>query len=297
MKPCIHIISSRVQCIFPCLESFYDCFNRKNDYKVYIHYFDDIYSDINFQQKFHKHLSKNIEFISIPYKTPKHIKEEDLFYNRNDISYVRSSFSKSRKGYLHMCHFMSNFYGYENTKFDQHNMALSLDDESTFERELDYDPFEIMSSRSEDIGALICGQRLKNGRPHQGHRDTRIGLWEFLKGFVLKNNLRIENKILKNALLSDNGEEEMHMFPWADSYVIKLDIFKSELWKAWSQAFNKHGGIYKYRWGDNEILSLFGLMTQKHGIFNLKTVEEGYHNQGGLRHLQGYAPNIKNVNL
>ena len=89
----------------------------------------------------------------------------------------------------------------------------------------------------------------------------------------------------------------MHYFPWADSYIIKLDIFYSTLWKAWSEEFNKMGGIYKYRWGDNEINSLFGLMLQENGIFNLKTVENGYHNQGGSRHIQDTAPSISNVNL
>lgn len=296
MKPCIHIISSRTKCLYRCLESLYDCYNRKHNHKVYVHYFDDIYDDVDYREKIFKNISLNIEFISIPYKTPSHIPEGEMFYNQK-IGYAQRSFPKSRKGYLHMCHFMSNFYGYENTKFHLHDMAMSLDDESTFEKEMDYDPFEVMANRPEKIGALICGQRLKNGAPHQGHRDTRVGLWDFTKKFLEENNFNPSNPILKEALEVENGEEKMHYFPWADSYVVKLDVFNTDLWKLWAGAVNQHGGIYKYRWGDNEINSLFGLMLQKNGIYNLKTVEDGYHNQGGSRHIQDVAPSIKNVDL
>ena len=39
------------------------------------------------------------------------LKEEELFYNRTDLWYVRTGrFTKSRKGYLHMCHFYNNLY-------------------------------------------------------------------------------------------------------------------------------------------------------------------------------------------
>ena len=133
MNSCIHIISSRTKCLYRCLESLYDCYNSKYNHKVYIHYFDDIYDDETYRNSIAQKISPDIEFISIPYKTPAHIPESQIFYNQ-DIIYAKRSFPKSRKGYLHMCHFMSNFYRYENTKFHFHDMAMSLDDESTFEK-------------------------------------------------------------------------------------------------------------------------------------------------------------------
>jgi len=272
-------------------------YNKFHNYPIFIHYFDDIYDSQGYRDTVNELGGGNVEFINIPYSTPNHINEADLYYNRKDIKYVRDGFSINRKGYLHMCHFMSNFYGYPETKFEEFDMAMSVDDESTFTKEMDYDPFEIMKNREEHIGALICGQRLKNGSPHQGHRDTRVGLWEFTKNFLIENNIKPKNEILKEALNSKNGEEKMHYFPWADSYIIKLEIFESEIWKKWSKAFNDYGGIYKYRWGDNEINSLFALMIEENGIYNLKTVEDGYHNQGGSRHIQDVAPSIKNTEI
>jgi hypothetical protein len=297
MNPCIHIISSRSKCLSLCLESLYDCYNYKHNYPVYVHYFDDIYDDKSYREKIYTTISKDIKFINVPYSTPRHIQDSELFYNRRDIQYVNTSFPITRKGYLHMCHFMCNFYRYKNTKLHSHDMAMSLDDESLFIKKMDSDPFQIMADRSESIGALICGQRLKNGTPHQGHRDTRIGLWEFTKKFIQDNNITPEFPGLTDILLSDHGPRKIHYLPWADSYIIKLDIFKTQLWNDWRSAFNENGGIYKYRWGDNELISLFGMLIQKSGILNLKIVEDGYHDQGGLRHIQDYAPNIKNLEV
>ena len=72
-------------------------------------------------------------------------------------------------------------------------------------------------------------------------------------------------------------------------------MFLTEEWKQWIAAVNKYGGIYKYRWGDNDINSLFYLIHVGDFIYDLKTVDDGYHDQGALRHLQDYAPGVKDL--
>ena len=72
------------------------------------------------------------------------------------------------------------------------------------------------------------------------------------------------------------------------------EMFKMDLWKLWIKEINDSGGIYKYRWGDNEIISLFAHFIQEE-IYDFKAVEEGYHNLGKYRSLQDIAPNIKDV--
>ena len=46
--------------------------------------------------------------------------------------------------------------------------------------------FEIDLLKNDDsfFGAYSFSKRLKNGSPHQGHFDTRIGLYEFCKYFI-----------------------------------------------------------------------------------------------------------------
>ena len=294
IKGCITYISSRKKCIAPSIKSLWDRFNHKYDYPVYIHYFDEIYDDEEFRNKIRSETSENVHFISIPYKSPDSVKEEDMFYNRQDVWYARTQFPIGRKGYLHMCHFMSNYYGYPETKFEDYDIIMSLDDESMFLKDLPYDPFEIMSQRPEPMGALkVVDQKLR--KPHQGNLDTRINLWNFVQAYMKYYSVTPESDFMKNLLKDPEAEKNFHEYLVADSYVVKSKMFLTEEWKQWIAAVNKYGGIYKYRWGDNDINSLFYLIHVGDFIYDLKTVDDGYHDQGALRHLQDYAPGVKDL--
>ena len=248
LNACISYVSSRSKCIGHSLKSLQDNFNYRYDYPVYVHYFDDIYSDDQFSRKIKEEINTNIEFIPIDYKTPDHIKREELFFNRDYLWYVRSSFSWHRMGYLHMCHFVSNMFNYPGTKLDKHDYIMVHDDEAGYDSELPYNPFEVMSKRDELLGCFKSGQRLKDGKPHQD---------------------------------------------WCDTYVLKTKMFETDLWKLWIKEINEFGGIYKYRWGDNEVISLFAHFIQEE-IYDFKAVEKGYHNLGKYRLVQDIAPSIKN---
>lgn len=294
MNACIVYISSRGRCIGPSIKSLWDNFNHKYDYPVYVHYFDDIYNHEGFQSAIREATSSNVHFISVPYETPSFLLEAELFYNRKDIWYAANSFPIHRKGYLHMCNFTSNMYGYENTELHKYDYIMTHDDESGYTKQLPYNPFEVMEGREESMGAYIVGKRLKNGMPHQGHFDTRIGLWYFTKNFLTKNNITPKSKQLQDLMTDENAEINFHFLDWCDTYVIKRDMFENDLWKKWISAVNEDGGIYKYRWGDNEIISLFAHIYSG-DIYNLKTVEEGIHDQGMFRRLQDIAPGVKDL--
>jgi len=294
MNACIVYISSRGRCIGPSVKSLWDNFNHKHDYPVYVHYFDDIYDNEGFQNSIRKVTSNNVHFISVPYKTPSFIKEEEMFYNRKDIWYAANSFPIHRKGYLHMCNFTSNMYGYDKTDLHKYDYIMTHDDESGYTKQVHQDPFEIIRDRPESMGAFIVGKRLKNGMPHQGHLDTRVSLWKFTKDFILNNDIDPKSRNLKNLLTDPNAETNFHFLDWCDTYVIKTEMFKSSLWKKWITSINESGGIYKYRWGDNEIISLFAHMYSE-DIYNFKLVESGEHDQGMFRSLQDIAPGVRDL--
>ena len=290
----IHIISSRVKCIKHCLESLWSNYNKNHNYPVYIYYFDDIYDSLNIQEEIVGQTGQHVVFISIPYKTPEFISENELFYNRKEIKYVNSNFSIDRKGYLHMCNFTSNIYGYQNTELEKYDYIMTHDDESGYAKMMDYDPFEIIAESGSLFGAYSFSQRLNDGKPHQGHLDTRIGLYKFTKSFLENHRIIPKSKSLVDIMKSANPEENIHYLDWADSYVINTKIFRSKSWMLWINAVNKSGGIYKYRWGDNEIYSLYAHIYIG-TIYDLKTVDNGYHDQGMFRGLCDIAPNIADV--
>ncbi len=291
---CISYISSRAQCIGYSLKSLEDNFNHKYNYPVYVHYFDDIYSNPDLLNNTKEQISSSIEFVPIEYKTPEHVKKEDLYFNR-DLWYAKTHFPIQRIGYLHMCNFVSNMYKYPNTKIHEYDYVMVHDDEAGYNSELPYNPFEILSEREEYLGAFKSGQRLKNGMPHQGHVDTRIGLLDLTIEFVEKYNIKPKNKRLLELLSRDTPSEyDFHFLDWCDTYVLKTSMFETDVWKLWIKEVNESGGIYKYRWGDNEIISLFAHFIQEE-IFDFKAVEEGHHDLGKFRRLQDTAPSVKDL--
>jgi len=281
--------------LFECLRSIHRFYNERYGYPVFVYYFDDIYDSRKYRDKVHREIGPHIHFISVPYKTPKHIREEDLFYNRRNLWYARRKFPRSRKGYLHMCNFKFNMYGYPNTRLHEYDYVMTFDDEAGHVRKLPYDPVKVMAGREEDMGALIVGRRLKNGSPHQGHLDTRVGLWKFVRRFIVNQGVQPKSPLLRVLLTHPNGEWNFHFLPWAGTYVVKTRMFRSDLWAKWIQAVNESGGIYKFRWGDNELLSLFYLMYDDKPIHNFKAVEKGYHDQGLFRKKQNIAPGVKDL--
>jgi hypothetical protein len=294
LNACIVIISSRKRCIEHCLKSLWDNYNHLYDYPVYVHYFDDIYDDEVFRNKIKYSCKQRVLFKQVQYKTPAFLDEKDLYYNRRDLWYVKNSFSIKRKGYLHMCHFTSNMYGYDDTEIHDYDYVMTHDDESGYDEHMRYDPFAKLKEEGVSIGAFFVGQRLKNGRPHQGHLDTRVGLWNFTRDFLISNKIVPKSQSLKKLLLDSNSEYNFHFLEWCDTYVIDTKIFKTELWNKWITAVNESGGIYKHRWGDNNIISIFAHIYQEQ-IYNFDLVHNGPHNQGKFRALQDYAPSVKDV--
>ncbi|SVD63798.1 uncharacterized protein METZ01_LOCUS416652, partial [marine metagenome] len=218
-----------------------------------------------------------------------------LFFNRENLWYARTSFSSARIGYLHMCHFVSNMLNYPRTKLHKYDYIMVHDDEAGYNKELPYNPFEIIKDREEFVGSFKTGQRLKNGKPHQGHLDTRVGLCKLTLDFLTKHNITPKNQKLLDLLSDSNAEYNFHFLDWCDTYVLKTAMFDTEIWKLWIKEVNESGGVYKYRWGDNEIISLFAHFTQEE-IYDFKTVDEGYHDLGKYRSLQDTAPNVKDLN-
>ena len=102
-------------------------------------------------------------------------------------------------------------------------------------------------------------------------------------GELIENEDGTKSKELFDCLKSDNPKFNFHFLKWADTYVIKTSVFKSKKWKNWINSINSSGGVYKYRWGDNEIYTLFGLMNYEYGVYDLGFVKKGIHHQSKFR--------------
>jgi hypothetical protein len=294
IKSSINIVSSREKCIKHALVSIWEGYNSRNNFPVNIYYFDDIYDDPSVRTHLTTGVPQDVRFIRINYQTPSHISEKDLFYNRTNNEYARN-FGIHRKGYLHMCHLVSNMHDHPQCRANEHQWMIVHDDEGGYTRNVENDPIEAVERSGYDIGAYFVGQRLKNGAPHQGHLDTRVGLWDLTRSFINSNCIDPKNDRLRALMDDPNAGWNFHFLDWCDTYVINTDTFKTTLWREWIGAVNSHGGIYKHRWGDNEIVSLYAHMIQPE-IVNVGLVGNGTYNQGLFRGLQDIAPSVKDIN-
>ena len=84
---CVHILSGRVKCLKYSLESFYQYYNNKYDYPVYVYYFDPLYSDY-YINDIHSTIGKNIHFIELDYSLPNHINKSELYMPLTPIFFV-----------------------------------------------------------------------------------------------------------------------------------------------------------------------------------------------------------------
>ena len=291
---CIQILSSRTRALPFCLRSINKLANPKQ-YPIFVHYFDEIYSGKIHQKLIQFYAGSNIEFLNVPYKSPLHVPESEMFFNRVELEYVRKSFPRSRKGYLHMCNFINNLYGYEGTKIHNYDYVRVYDDEAGYLQPVPFEPASHIEEKGVEFAAHFFEQRLKNGKPHAGHYATRTKLYEFLVSYLESNNITPKSKDLYDCLKHPNAEEQFHYLKWADTYVIKTSVFETTAWKKWIAAVNQSGGVYKYRWGDNEIYTLFGMMQFEYGVYDLGFVKDGIHHQSKFRGLQDVAPNIKHL--
>ena len=193
-----------------------------------------------------------------------------------------------------MTHFYNNIYKYPNTELHNYDYILQFDDESEWIKEVPYDFFEVMEERKELTGAIkVTHPSIEP--PHQGNLDTRYGMWNWVKEYITENNITPGSQLFRDLMTDPNAEVNFHKKSSADSYVFKTKLFETPEWKQWNTALNASGGCYTGRWGDDELNYLFFLIHHDYPVYDFKTVDEGYHDQGALKKKvgAGYAPSVK----
>jgi hypothetical protein len=295
----VYILSSRTNTLKKALEYFYKNWNNKYDYPVYIHHFDDIYSE-DYISDVQKNISDKITFHQIDYGVPSHIKEEELFYNRSHLQYVRTSFPKSRLGYLHMEHFSSNLHKFGEKgciikEMEQYDYIMRIDDDSWFKESIDFDFFDHV--QDQPIATAFtwnhCGLN---------HLETRENLWDLYLDYLKLENIdpfNIKNQQLREAVL-DNDDMKMHTLKWScgNFNIYNVKMFLDSGFAKWMDYVNEHGGLYKHRWGDLETLGVFTYTMFEDPVCDLDLRNKGLY-EPKLPETEvpvsGYAPSVQGI--
>jgi len=258
-------------CLKKNLELLYKNFNNKYKYPVLVTTFGKQYSK-RFIRNIHKNIDPSIKFIEIEKpKVPSHVKEEELFYNRKEIPYVRNSFPKSRIGFLHTNQFVAGEI-MEHSEMKKYDYVLKMDDDTFIIQGIDFDLFKFMK----DNNYKFASSALKK-RDSERRRSRQIGLRELVKNYIKKNNIQCG---ILNKSLDKHGDWDS-ITPY-DPAVWDLNIFRNSNWKNWWNCVNESGGIYKYRWGDLEIHALYMRMHYSDSAwYNFDFYKKGKCKHGG----------------
>lgn len=155
----------------------------------------------------------------------------------NETLWIPKGFSL---GYRHMCYFWTG------PVFDLPEIAkleyiMRLDTDSVILSRVKYDMFGY----------------LKQNRKYFAFRNSldpdpefaTMHFWDFLYGFTKMNNIAPRQQIpfpvdLKGPVPNYNNNFEMFHVP----------RFRREDYRGWVRAINDSGGVYKYRWGDADLI-------------------------------------------
>lgn len=235
-------------CVQESLELLYRNFNTSN-YPVIVFTLGQQYS-ADFIKAVHRNINSSIQFIELPKpQVPANVPESELFYNRTEIAYVRKSFySKSRIGYLHAMNFLAGDF-IKHPALSPYDWSLRLDDDTFIIKPLPQDLIATMQANRARLGDMHV-----QAQNYPRVLDCQIGLRELAQKFQKTHGIKCD--------------------PW-DSLcgfgafnVFDMSMFREPLWYQWWQAVEDSGGIYKYRWGDMDIHSIYLNMRHDRSVIH-----------------------------
>tara|TARA_A100001011_G_C14315145_1_gene847623 strand:- start:369 stop:1313 length:945 start_codon:yes stop_codon:yes gene_type:complete len=269
---CIYVLAGRLYMIEECIERFFDYYNTKFNFPFYIYYFDNLFDKNKKNIKIANKLSQKykIKFVNIKTSIPNNVSYKDLFFNK-DYSYVKKSFGPERINYLHMCHFFTNTNN--KPELDKYRFHHRIDDDVFLQKNIDDNLFEVMNSQNYKLATSKLWNQIKPST-----YDTRQGLFEFYKSYLGKNNLIPLNPYLEQAVNLDD-DDLFHKLHWSTGHFNIYDqkyLKDHPNWNAYIDYVNSSGGIYKYRWGDFELIGLFLYTFFENPKLDLKLDKGGY---------------------
>lgn len=292
----IVILLARVKVLEKTLENFYENFNSKYDYPIYLHTFGKLTND-GYLENLRKKFSENIFLKEIDYEIPKQVDEKELFYNRSYNRYVKKNFPKKRIGYLHMLRFSTNLTSFGKIgcmckDMEKYEKLMKFDDESWFKKKINFDLFDILNEYP-TASAYADGDNVSI----QTRRETTENLWNFYKYYLKKYNYEPLCPKLKNAL-KNNDEDIVNtlIFKCGNMELYNIDMIKKSPWNEYIEEVNQYAGDYKYRWGDNEVIGLFFLTHFEKPFFDFKLKQKGiYFPSIPSEYTEGYAPSPNSI--
>ena len=245
----------RTQRFITFLKGFDEYFNNAFKYPLIL--FHDSNIDETAQKLLRSWTNSSLYFQPVNFVTPPNVNESQV------TDHCYGGLRRHTMAYRHMCRFHANTIIEEPIlASDKLEYVLRLDDDSVFHKPINYDMFAVMSSRKLQYGYAS----ITNDDP-----DCVIGL---------------EDSVLYYFNLTGAHQK----FPWKMPQMYYNNFELSDI-KLWRSAEYRHyvnyidflGGIYRCRWGDAPIKSIFvSFFVEKSATHQFSDI--GYSHQGGQVH-------------
>ena len=227
----------------------------------------------SYNERIRRSLEKNIPNLEVQFvkkKVPEFIKEKDLFYNKTNLEYVRKTFPKSRKNYLHMCEFLSDISA--TPHINKYDIVVRFDDDSWFKKKFDFD-FDFFKSDKTKLLATAYTQIDDSSK----RKETKIGFFEAAHEYCKIKNLKPKYWLL-NKSFEKKEIKFFHQIPWpcGNFNIYDMSIYQNKEWKDWIDFIKSKGGIYTNRWADLEIIGTFLYIYFEDPILNLDLYPDIY---------------------
>ena len=252
----IIILAARIPLLIEVLDKLHKNWNQKFKYPIYIHTFGQLINK-TLQEKIETRFDVEIYFCEVQTKFPDHIPEEELYYNRTYLDYVKKSFPKKRSGYLHMCYFKTNITKFGNLgcldkSLKKYDKLMFYDDDNELKKKINYDLFDFSEKYP-----IVTGFLTKR-KADQEHKDITQNLWDFYYKFIKNNNLVPIDNNLKQAIEDKNPKIIYDLeYTCGALEIYNLNLIRNNYWDNYLDSSNLYGGNYKYRWGDMQVTNLF----------------------------------------
>jgi hypothetical protein len=236
------------------LQSLYNAFYRQFPFYNVLIFHDDLTAADRREMQAYVPLMK-LHFIEIEFDIPKHLRPPNRPAPPPRVAHC--SPNSSTIGYRHMIMFHSTWihrylfnpaHGYSDVEF-----ILRLDDDSSFSSPIGYDIFKMMEKNNLSYGFVTSVQ---------DDPDCVRGLWNFTWDFLRNASNSLSKYRISEANLDYFRDH------WPEGSVIynnfelsSAKIWKTPLWNDFMSAVNENGGVYRDRWGDAPLHTIYLLLA------------------------------------
>ena len=216
---------------------------------------------------------QNLEIKILKKVSLNNLNHDELFYNRKNVRYVKERFNKSRANFLHVIHYANNVSLLQ--EIMQYELAIQFDD-SFFKQKISIDFEAYFEDKNKQI---ITSKTWETGNSPEliSRRETTINLFKTVKEFCNAKNIIPKNKILKEAI-EENSERLFNTLKWSSCNfnIYKTNLFSSRKYYEWINFINSSFLIFKYRWGDPELIGIYCYLYYEDPLIDLSLNKDTY---------------------